>query len=116
MKSYIKFMVSQSIEKLSLYTTLEPIKCVIALWLKEKTAWERALSVTPFLSNTNGDNFKYNVEHISFQKFAACIKVKNIELHSYSFYLVQDIGGIGEGNGTPLQYSWLENPRDRGAW
>ena len=23
---------------------------------------------------------------------------------------------IGEGNGHPLQRSWLENPRDRGAW
>ena len=23
---------------------------------------------------------------------------------------------IGEGNGNPLQYSFLENPRDRGAW
>ena len=23
---------------------------------------------------------------------------------------------LGEGNGTPLQYSCLENPRDRGAW
>ena len=22
----------------------------------------------------------------------------------------------GEGNGTPLQYSYLENPMDRGAW
>ena len=22
----------------------------------------------------------------------------------------------GEGNGTPLQYSWLENPMDREAW
>ena len=24
--------------------------------------------------------------------------------------------GIGEGNGTPLQYSCLENPMDGGAW
>ena len=24
--------------------------------------------------------------------------------------------GVGEGNGTPLQYSCLENPMDRGAW
>ena len=24
--------------------------------------------------------------------------------------------GIGEGNGNPLQYSYLENPMDRGAW
>ena len=23
---------------------------------------------------------------------------------------------IGEGNGNPVQYSCLENPRDRGAW
>ena len=23
---------------------------------------------------------------------------------------------IGEGNGTPLQYSCLENPMDGGAW
>ena len=22
----------------------------------------------------------------------------------------------GEGNGNPLQYPWLENPMDRGAW
>ena len=24
--------------------------------------------------------------------------------------------GVGEDNGNPLQYSCLENPRDRGAW
>ena len=23
---------------------------------------------------------------------------------------------LGEGNGNPLQYSYLENPVDRGAW
>ena len=23
---------------------------------------------------------------------------------------------VGEGSGTPLRYSCLENPRDRGAW
>ena len=22
----------------------------------------------------------------------------------------------GEGHGSPLQYSWLENPMDRGVW
>ena len=26
------------------------------------------------------------------------------------------LSGIGEGDGGPLQYSCLENPRDRGAW
>ena len=26
------------------------------------------------------------------------------------------MGRVGEGNGTPLQSSCLENPRDGGAW
>ena len=30
---------------------------------------------------------------------------------------MKSVGGInGEGNGTPLQYSWLENPMDGRAW
>ena len=36
---------------------------------------------------------------------------------------LRDVGSIpglgrsrGEGNGNPLQYSCLENPKDRGAW
>ena len=40
-----------------------------------------------------------------------------------SVYSVGDLGWIpgwgrspGEGNGTPLQYSCLENPMDGGAW
>ena len=44
-------------------------------------------------------------------------------LHYYYYYNVGDPGSIpgsrrspGEGNGTPLQYSGLENPMDRGAW
>ena len=32
------------------------------------------------------------------------------------FYLVRSKLYIGEGNGTPLQYSCLENPLDREAW
>ena len=40
-----------------------------------------------------------------------------------SAYNVEDLGSIlgsgrssGEGNGSPLQYSCLENPMDRGGW
>ena len=29
-------------------------------------------------------------------------------------YIYREISG--EGHGNPLQYSWLENPMDRGAW
>ena len=29
---------------------------------------------------------------------------------------MSDVYSFGEGNGTPLQYSRLENPMDGGAW
>ena len=35
-------------------------------------------------------------------------------LGGYFFFLYEV--GTGEGNGSPLQYSCLENPMDRGAW
>jgi len=35
---------------------------------------------------------------------------KDIYLYKYIYVF------IGEGNGTPLQYSCLENPIDGGAW
>ena len=34
---------------------------------------------------------------------------------NFIFYHYLDVF-IGEGNGTPLQYSCLENPMDGGAW
>ena len=34
----------------------------------------------------------------------------NIQLKTFTAFLVR------EGNGTPLQYSCLENPMDGGAW
>ena len=37
-------------------------------------------------------------------------------LESINHYYYLFIHSSGEGNGTPLQYSCLENPRDGGAW
>ena len=39
----------------------------------------------------------------------------NFGVHA-SFQIVVFSGYIGEGNGNPLQYSCLENPKDGGAW
>ena len=37
--------------------------------------------------------------------------------HLWTFDIAAtSISGFGEGNGTPLQYSCLENPMDKGAW
>ena len=67
------------------------------------------------------------------QKLCRQANIKRIQHHQASFgggsdgkasaYNAGDPGSIpgsgrspGEGNGTPLQYSCLENPMDRGAW
>ena len=37
-------------------------------------------------------------------------------LEEYRRITEQYVASSGEGNGTPLQYSGLENPMDGGAW
>ena len=39
-----------------------------------------------------------------------------LELKSKNIFNISLHRKGGEGNGTPLQYSCLENPMDRGAW
>ena len=51
--------------------------------------------------------------------FSLCRTVKII-IFQPTVKIIQDLScllqNFGEGNGTPLQYSCLENPMDRGAW
>ena len=43
--------------------------------------------------------------------------VKNLLPNAGDVSLIPGLGRSSqEGNGNPLQYSWLENPMDRGAW
>ena len=46
--------------------------------------------------------------------------VKNLSANAGNRGVMGSIPGSGrspgEGNGNPLQCSWLENPTDRGAW
>ena len=39
-----------------------------------------------------------------------------IKYHYSAYYLPSTVLNIGEDDGTPLQYSCLENPMDGGAW
>ena len=41
-----------------------------------------------------------------------CIELDMTE----QLHFIFSLSCIGEGNGNPLQYSYLENPMDRGAW
>ena len=44
------------------------------------------------------------------------IVISDIVFHTFTYYFVLGSSRFGEGNGTPLQYSCLENPMDGGAW
>ena len=37
-------------------------------------------------------------------------------IYSHTIFFLLLLRGKGEGNGTPLQYSCLENPKDGGVW
>ena len=49
--------------------------------------------------------------------FTSGSAVKNLPDNAGDMGLIPGLGRFsGEGNGNPLQYSCLENPRDRGGW
>ena len=43
-------------------------------------------------------------------------RIQGYHYHLSKFHIYALVYCIGEGNGSPLQCSCLENPRDRGAW
>ena len=49
--------------------------------------------------------------------FPGSSAVKNLPANAGNTSSVPELGrSPGEGNGNPLQYSYLRNPMDRGAW
>ena len=56
------------------------------------------------------------IEGINFRKQGASSGKNNLQMNHISYLWFTLVPAIGEGNGTPLQYSCLENPTDGGAW
>ena len=53
----------------------------------------------------------------TFLGFPGGSDVKESACSTQDLGLIPVLGrSLGEGNGNPLQYSWQENPTDRGAW
>ena len=64
--------------------------------------------------------FMFVIDHIQQNKILSyCSEVQvyvHTHTHTHTHTHIYTYSYIGEGNGTPLQYSCLENPVDRGAW
>ena len=68
----------------------------------------------------NPDNIMLS-EKSQLQKTAYCMIPFLLDIQNRQIYRDKKISGClglvdGEGNGNPLQCSFLENPMDRGAW
>ena len=60
----------------------------------------------------DGHGVKFNRELENKKKSQEEVKNTITEIKEY----IHTSKNHGEGNGTPLQYSCLENPMDKGAW
>ena len=58
---------------------------------------------------------KYAIYKCIFPACGLLLDSLNSEFRKEVFFIVM-LSNFGEGNGTPLQYSCLENPMDGGAW
>ena len=66
--------------------------------------------IPPSLSPTESKRLFYT----SVSLLLSCIQGYHYHLSKFHIYAL--VYCIGEGNGSPLQCSCLENPRDMGAW
>ena len=57
--------------------------------------------------------FQNGIENFAYKPY---MQYKHIYGRMALSFIISPILYTGEGNGTPLQYSCLENPRDGGAW
>ena len=68
----------------------------------------KKVQMPPIITSPMNDWFLFILLFVSQNSNEGVQKERNSKQHSSC--------GFGEGNGTPLQYSCLENPMDGGAW
>ena len=86
-------------------------KCWFDPWVR-KIPWRKAWQPTPiFLSGKS-----HGQRILAGFSLWGRKELYMIERAYCVYYVSHVYCDIGEGNGNPLQYSCLENPRDRGAW
>ena len=82
--------------------------------------WSFSFSISP--SNEYSGLISFQMDWLDLLAAQGTLKspptpqFKSINSSALSFLYSPTLTSIGEGNGTPLQYSCLENPMDRGAW
>ena len=93
-------------------TILKIKKCKKAKWLSEEV-----LQITEKReAKGKGEKERYTQLNAEFQRTAQRDKKAFFSDQCKEIEENNQVGKTGDGNGNPLQYSCLENPRDGGAW
>ena len=58
----------------------------------------------------------FSMWHVSYNELLSSLKKGYLIIFCNMVEFQGHYAKLGEGNGTPLQYSCLENPMDGGAW
>ena len=101
--------------------TMETVKDFIFLGSKVTVDGDRSHEIKTCSLHGNCESAALNMP-ANLENSAVAIGLEKVSFHSNakecsSYHTMHSSHGIpGEGNGTPLQYSCLENPMDGGAW
>ena len=87
-------------------------KCKKAKWLSEETL---QIAVKKREAKSKGEKERYKYLNAEFQRIARRDKKAFLSDQCKEIKENNRMGKTGEGNGTPLQYSCLENPMDGGS-
>ena len=88
------------------------LSCMSCLYIWEINPLS-VFSIAIIFSHSEGSFFTLLLVSFSIQKLLSLIRS---HLFTFLFISITLGDGSGEGNGTPLQYSCLENPMDGEAW
>ena len=119
--------VCDTVQETGIKTIPKKKKCKKAKWLSEEAF---QITVKRTEAKSKGEKDRYSHLNAEFQRTARrdkkaflsdlCQEIEeNIRMEKTRdlFKKIRDTKGtFGEGDGTPLQYSCLENPMDGGAW
>ena len=84
-----------------------------ALWIRWPKYWSFSFSISPSNENSGMITFRTDwFDLLAVQGILRCL----LQYYSLKASILWYSAFFGEGNGTPLQYSCLENPMDGGAW
>ena len=97
-------------------------RCLFDFWVG-KIPWRRAWQLTPIFlpGESQGQWSLVGYGPLGYKQLDTTSEVaqwkKNLPANSGDTGLIPVLGRFsGQGNGSPLQYSCLENSMDRGAW